>query len=343
MGVARTASTRLGFVDVLKGLVMVLVVICHESLGVQKAGVHLPASFDPFINYCYTFFMPLMFFLSGLFEERLLKKGKAEFFLGRARTLVYPFVMWSFITGAMMLSLRQLVNHSISKNPLMWFSLHPIGALWFFEALIICHVVYGTLRYLKIDKRIVAIIFAICSVVGALLYDGNIGTQTLFVMGFFALGACFSKEVFELPNVKPQIIISLAVISEILHVLLMQLPNSPHKMIGMAVFGCGAYLCIGAAVGNASSLSTMRSIGVASLAIYVMHTIVGACVRIVLQKVLGIEAAVPLVISTIFFGLCIPWALFALFNDRFPWLFRWPSRGQPQSDSVTTAISYSAT
>ena len=319
---------------------MVFVVICHESLGVKKAGIAIPPTLDTFITYAYTFFMPLMFFLSGLFEERSIAKGKAEFVSGRIRGLVYPFVFWSLLTGSMMLLMKGVINHTISHNALKWLSTNPIGALWFLEALIICQFSYALLRYLKFDKRLVTILFLICTVVGAIFYDGNIGTQTLFVMGFFALGACFSKFAFELPNVKPQILIPIAVGSECVHILIMQLPNSPARMIATSVVGTAAYLGIGAAVGNVAWLAALRSIGTASLAIYEMHTIIGACARILLHKVLGVVNPLPNLIFSILSGLFVSWFLFLLLDRRFPYLFRWPAAKREDAETVQPAVNY---
>ncbi len=340
MGTLAPASKRLAFVDVLKGLVMVFVVVCHESLGVKKAGIAIPGFLDGFIVYAYTFFMPLMFFLSGLFEERSLAKGTAQFVSGRVRGLIYPFVLWSLLTGSMMLAMNGVINHTISHNPLKWLTTNPIGALWFLETLIVCQLSYALLRYWKLDKRIVTILFLICTVIGAVFYDGNIGTQTLFMMGFFALGACFSKFAFELPNVKPQILIPVAIGLECVHLLIMQLPISPARMIATSVFGSAAYLGFGAAVGTGAWLAPLRSIGTASLAIYEMHTILGACARILLHKVLGIVSPIPNLLFSILTGLFLSWALYLMLNQRFPYLFRWPAAKREDAETVPAPVAY---
>lgn len=337
--VPRKSKPRADFVDALKGLVIVLVVICHESQGIRRAGIFVPEAFAVIDRYSYSFFMPLMFLLSGLFIEGSLRKGKAEFLSARLRTLVYPFVLWSLITGPTMLLASKVVNHSVSKNPLMWLTLHPLGPLWFLEALILCQLAYGLLRFLRVDTRVIAVLFMICTCIGAFLPE-DIGPQTLFSLGFFGLGAALSRWILQLPRKNVVLLIAAAAALEAVHLILLSAYPLPYTVVAMSLVGSAVYVLAGAAFGNAKGLAFLRSIGSASIAIYVMHTMVAGCVRILLHKGLNITDPALHLSLGIASGLLIPWALWYFLDRRFPWLFRWPAAPRKADGQVVSSVAY---
>ena len=65
------ASPRLDWADYGKGLAILLVVICHTVNGLMRAGVFRGnPDYQYFDDVCFSFMVPVFFFLSGYFCER---------------------------------------------------------------------------------------------------------------------------------------------------------------------------------------------------------------------------------------------------------------------------------
>jgi len=116
--------------------------------------------FDLFVVYNETFFMPLLFFVSGLFIwNSLIRKGTRKFFAGRLKRLGIPFIAGVFVLTPLFYFPTQLqIGKILETSPNFWlFWLEMIkscfgtaGPLWFiwlllvFDCLVI--VVYKVLR-----------------------------------------------------------------------------------------------------------------------------------------------------------------------------------------------------
>ncbi|RPJ79379.1 MAG: acetyltransferase [Alphaproteobacteria bacterium] len=78
---------RLNWIDALKGIGIMLVVLGHHSL---------PAALD---TYIFSFHMPLFFFISGfLFDFGKYSKSGANFVKGKFRSLLLPYFFFAFLT-----------------------------------------------------------------------------------------------------------------------------------------------------------------------------------------------------------------------------------------------------
>lgn len=76
---------RLNWIDALKGIGIMLVVLGHHSL---------PAALD---TYIFSFHMPLFFFISGfLFDFGKYSKSGANFVKGKFRSLLLPYSFLHF-------------------------------------------------------------------------------------------------------------------------------------------------------------------------------------------------------------------------------------------------------
>lgn len=107
------AQGRLRIVDAVKGIAIILMVLGHTEQGalhrqLWAGNVVRGVSFSN--DFIYTFHMPAFFFVSGLFlAGSVERRGKWPFILEKARTLLYPYVLWallSFITDPLTLRFR---------------------------------------------------------------------------------------------------------------------------------------------------------------------------------------------------------------------------------------------
>ncbi len=332
-----TPRLRLGFVDALRGFVMLLVVVDHVAGGVRNAGIPIPGPMDSVMDYSYSFFMPLMFLLSGLFIESAVRKGPRPYALSRLGSLVYPFVLWSLVNGAVQVLASRLTNHQADRNPLAWLLWDPVGPLWFLEALILCHALYGLLRFARLRPSVVAAFGTGLTGVSLLLPD-SILTHSLFSFGFFAVGAAFSAFVLErLPQASAGLLVAVSVGFEALHLALIRAPYPATLVPVVAVVGMVPVLCVGVLLGNVPALSFLRTLGTASLAVFVLHTLVAAPSRIVLQKAFHVSSAWPHLLAGVVGGLVIPVLVWERVRPLAPWLFQWPTARRPDRSEPSAA------
>ena len=78
-------KSRLGWLDVGKGIGMVLVIFAHD---------HIPKTLKTFI---YTFHMPLFFFLSGFLFSPAKYRSSSSFFISKCKSLIIPYFSFSII------------------------------------------------------------------------------------------------------------------------------------------------------------------------------------------------------------------------------------------------------
>src|SRR5438874_1994978 len=96
--VQKRTTSRVAWVDVAKGIGIVLVVYGHVSGGLVDAGIQPRNSVANAASaLIYTFHMPLFFFLSGIWLARTSAKPFSQFARQRIGTIVYPYVLWSTI------------------------------------------------------------------------------------------------------------------------------------------------------------------------------------------------------------------------------------------------------
>lgn len=83
-------ATHYAFVDILKGIAILLIVYGHIIPGAV-----------PFVtDWVSTFHIPLFFFVSGLlFNNKKYKDNLLSFFKNRAKGLVFPFFVFSIIVA----------------------------------------------------------------------------------------------------------------------------------------------------------------------------------------------------------------------------------------------------
>ena len=129
---------RVDWVDIAKGLGIILVVFGHVIRGLVNGNVWMWTTTSHFIDgWIYAFHMPLFFFLSGLFLVRSAEKPWLKFITEKIRTLAYPYFVWSVITILVKTPMSGITNHSdeIAELPLIVYA--PIEQYWFLYVLFI--------------------------------------------------------------------------------------------------------------------------------------------------------------------------------------------------------------
>ena len=319
--VAAAALARTAWVDLAKGIGIILVVYGHVLRGnLDLRANPLWAVQDRWI---YAFHMPLFFVVSGLFLWRSIQRGRGLFLRQRWWQMVYPYLLWSGVTAAIELAMAPWVNSPLSLRDALLIPLRPIEQYWFLYVLLILQVLIALLyprRWLVLLAAVLAVTcldrvtpgpfmlavanlpFVACGVIAGPLLLDRIGRSPVADFALAALGAA---------------------------VLAMAMGSLFPPVLTRLLAGLGGCAAV---AGSASLLARLGGwariltlLGQASMAIYVTHTIVSAGVRIGL-KMVGVAAASPLsLIACTLAGLVAPTVLW-LMVSRQSWS-RWAGLG----------------
>jgi uncharacterized membrane protein YcfT len=139
-------SSRIDWVDYAKGICIILVVMMHTTLGVEKASGEL-SWLHGFIDWAKPFRMPDFFLISGLFLSARIDKPWRTYADSKIIHFVYFYVLWMSIQ---MLTKAYGVYQetgltSVVTGYLMGF-VQPFGTLWFIYILAVFFAITRLLR-----------------------------------------------------------------------------------------------------------------------------------------------------------------------------------------------------
>lgn len=338
-------KSRVEWIDAARGIGIFLVVFGHVWRGLASAGI-IPISqlFIAVDNAIYLFHMPLFFVLSGMFFERsALNDNFAESLQKRSVTLIYPLVLWSYITAAFLLAAGSLTNRSqISLFDALTYPIPPKDIYWFLAALFIVQ----TLAWFAVRARTpIAYVIAFC-VSAVLVYALDLTTLSVWVRNtvenapLFFLGLLLSRVPFQSRVLAAFGLMSFAA-AEIWAVTWPDLLRAPLDFLP------GLVATIGIVLGAASAwparvkvLGFIPALGKASMTIYVSHIIALAAARIALVK-LGVTNPAVHILIGVSAGIVLPMAfhliatrlglmrLFGLGRDNSPFYFNRSARFPP--------------
>lgn len=290
------SGNRYRWVDLAKGIGILLVVYGHIARGIYSAGIEFSERwFKLADSIIYTFHMPLFFFLSGLFFHGSLKKrGAAEMAAWKADTILYPFIVWSLLQGSVELLFSRYTNDAVSVEEVVNL-LEPRAQFWFLFALFMITLLAIPL-YAALKQRfflVVMLFSAAVFVFQQALPDFFHADYLYSWFVFFAFGVWFneSKDVF-LAKARWLVwpFLALFVFSQWLFHGYFQLTYQDSGA-GLLVL---AFIAILFVVLLSHELARfpgnfLLQIGYSSMAIYLMHVLAGSGVRVLLQKVLQVE------------------------------------------------------
>ena len=275
-------ASRFTYLDIAKGIGILLVVIGHcipdasTSEGISIWG------YKVLFNIIYSFHMPLFFFIAGFFlsRESIVKKGqtKLDVVIARAKRLLVPY----FFVGMCYAPLKILFSRFANKPydlANLWkivIGVNPDGELWFLYALVVI-VVIAAICHFKITLPLLA--------VSALLIflpsEFTIVTGNLF---YFFLGMYVRNEKCTLVNELPECSLYITFIFFCLGNLAMMYFNFHVVRVVTALAGIALTLIISNRIANADvpQGKVLETLGVFSMDIYILSDIVKIPFRIVL-------------------------------------------------------------
>ena len=328
------ASNRLGWIDYVRGICIILVCYRHCFDGLKEA--NLPVSDYPVLqvlNVCfYSFRMPLFFIVSGLFVSRSLqKKSLSEYVWGRFSIVFYPLIIWGSLQITLQLALKDYVNarpvpfdyinliifpRNPSNNQQFWYlnALFFVGAFYAFFKVVLKfslwqQVILGLLLY---------------SVAGYMGYKGTsfyIFPDIFHYYIYFCIGDIISSFIFKKETTEkilsPLWLMASAVFCIIMQTLftVINMRNGDDNYINInmawlflpiSLSGCAFMIQVGQWLQKKDILRWLRVVGYHSLYIYLMHLMLIAAVRIVLVKIFNIQYIPLIMFIAVSMGVIIP-------------------------------------
>ena len=299
---------RLAWVDTARGIGIILVVYGHALRGHVTSGAFDPAwHADVQDSVIYSFHMPLFFFLAGLFAQRSLAKGALAFLRDKGVTLAYPYFLWSAVSILLGAMAADAVNNALQTTAIFNLWRVPVYQYWFLYALLICQIVMLVTRA---DWRITALLCVLSAVFGGMSGILMLSIASGFYL-YFGLGVLLAPRLPVL-RASPLVSASSAVALVIAFAATYLVDEAmPLRLVAVLRALLGAAAVIALAMLCAPYVRWLTMLGTASMAIYVLHTIFSAGLRMALHAIGYADNLVALTLGTAV-GLLAPMVIWAV-------------------------------
>lgn len=271
---------RTGWIDGARGIGIILVVFAHALRALHPQVATAPAWVQASDRAIYSFHMPLFFLLSGLFAWRSLAAGRGRFAADKLVTIAYPYFLWSLVEGGIELLFARDANTPLDPTDMLLIPVAPIEQFWFLYALFLCQLMLLACY----PSRAVLVAVACVGVIAAtMLGTGPMPLRALAFLPYVALGVVCAPALLRLGSSRAAgaalLGASAVAWAGLLHVTSRSIPLPVSLVIGTA----GSFMTIGTAtlVVESAVGPLLELLGRTSMAIYVMHTIFSAGMRIV--------------------------------------------------------------
>ena len=306
---AAPGRERITWLDVAKGVGILLVVMGHCLGGLRNAGLVPDASAGWFCFYLiYSFHMPLFFFLAGCLVEGRVAARPGHFLAADFTRIAYPYFLWGMVQTAVQILAAGVVNSPLALPPaeqLPRIAWSPPAQFWFLYALFFLHL--AALAAFRAGGRVAfALAFAALLAVAAAVppvadfIGGYVsGTNILFyVLGALAGGPLLAwrgrlARPWSLVAIGVIVFLSLVWLGWTAGLKFDSLATLPAAFAGSAT---ALLLC---RTGLLRENRWLAYIGRRALPIYVLHVLCVAGARIALVK-LGHIAQLGLILPSIF-------------------------------------------
>lgn len=309
------------WVDYVKGIGIILVVLGHVLRGVEKAGIasqnHALIVLDSII---YSFHMPLFFFLSGLFFHGSMEKRHGDGLIrNKFDTVVYPYIIWSLIQGGIELFLSHYTNSHFSPVEFLSIIWMPRDQFWFLYILMMCFVVFiiFEVSFDGVNYLFLTVIFSFLCVFRSELHAPFIFDLFLANAVYFSSGILCSKfmAAFEWGCRKYIIplLIFVAVSQYVFHVICGFI-YTKIGFLSLYLAFVSILFVVGVGVNLEGKMNVIKYIGKYSMPIYLVHIIAGSGMRIVLHGVFHINDLYIQVVCGTLAGIFFPIAIYKYAN-----------------------------
>jgi uncharacterized membrane protein YcfT len=340
---SRPAASRLDWVDVAKGLCILLVVLMHATLGVEKA-TGTETGLHHFIEWARPFRMPDFFLISGLFLAARIDRPWRAYLDTKVVHFAYFYVLWLTIQFGMKAP-SMVAENGAAATLLDYLTsfVVPFGTLWFIYLLAIYFVVTKLLK--PVPKWLVLAVAAALHVFapesGVFILD-EFSNRFVFFYSGYAL-APMVLAVAERLRVMPHLMLAAglavwAVLNAVGVYHGIALERGPDLLFSYV--GISAIVAFSVLVTYRLPGRVLAYCGRNSIAVYLAFTLFMGPVRIVLLKIAGADAATAVALFSALAGvtgaLALEWLVrgtWAGFLFTRPAMFKLAPRREGQAST----------
>jgi surface polysaccharide O-acyltransferase-like enzyme len=285
----RTGRPRQAWMDVLRGSAVLLVVLFHSGTLLRYADLPVPAAASALDSAVAPFRIPLLVLLSGALLPLSAGKGTRRYVAGKLRGIVWPFLLWTVVYGAL--------TWPGGLDPVRWYVpdlLRGGSYLWYLFFLSVFYLLALPLR--RVPKPPVVLLLLLLSEV--LPDDTKYLERPSYLFALFVLGWWVAERPGRLPGLvaSPRVLLVAVVV---LVPALVWAPDSGYGPRSILATLAGALVVAGLAsrCADAALLRPLRFAGRNSIVFYAVHFPVIYVVVHVAARVGGLPAAGLLVVS----------------------------------------------
>ena len=322
-------DTRINWVDYAKGICIVLVVMMHTTLGVEKAAGAV-SWLHGFIDWARPFRMPDFFLISGLFLASRINRPWREYFDSKVLHFAYFYVLWMTIqavTKSYGIYQESGLTEVAHQYALGFFE--PFGTLWFIYILAVFFIVVKLA--LKVPPLVMFAIGAALEIApietGYLLIDEFASRFVYFYAGYWLAPLVFAYAA-RVSALNIAAIFSGLVIWGLANGFMVGqgLAQLPGVSLPLGFIGASAVIACGVLLSKLSIARPLRYAGENSIVIYLAFFLFMAATRTILLRFnVFADLGVVSLLTTVA-GVIGPVLLFwATRNTRLSLLFRRPA------------------
>ena len=288
MAPAKETRHRIDWVDYAKGICIILVVMMHSTLGVEKAA-GAESWLNGFIDWARPFRMPDFFLISGLFLAARIDRPWREYLDSKVVHFAYFYILWMTIQfglrgpgiyaadGAGALGQAYLTGY-----------VQPYGTLWFIYMLAVFFIV---VKWLRSASPVIVFIFAAALEAmpidtGWLPVDEFAARFVYFYAGYWLASWVFAWADHVNTRSMAAILSGLFIWGMANGALVASgIATLPLASLALGFIGAGAVVATGVLFSKLSFMGWLRYCGENSIVIYLAFVLFMAATRTILLKV----------------------------------------------------------
>lgn len=293
--------TRTRWVDIFKGILILLVIFGHSAQGIVSNDSLVEFEGYYFLhilkNMIYSFHMPAFFLASGLFYFNLENKITTQYLKGKAVKLIYPYFIWSLLTAFFMQLASGNTNSGQGLKEFFYSPIIPFSQFWYLYVYLFIFFTHVT--FVKIfGKKGNTFLLAL----GLVIYILNPFLPNFWIIDnyskyliFYSLGLFLLELVNKKKNkiIKKNILVLSCIIFFIVSYMYSYTLINDHSLLSHYIWGISSILgvlmliSISFNILNLGVGRILKYFGDNSIKFYVIHLIPLATCRIILLNYLG--------------------------------------------------------
>ena len=299
-----TGASRLVFVDIARGLIVLLMIATAMISATMRGGGDSP--FSSILAFTASFAAPTFFLLAGVFLHRFNHLPWSDYFVRKLAPLIWRYILWGSAGVVLALWPWTPVKPGLLLSGLGRLFFNPPAMLLILIVLAISLALVRLLRGLPVVLTLPVIAGLEVANVN---YGGPIPASVSQLLIYLYLGNAFAPEIRQFARYatrsKKQVACGLVVwallngVATLAPLPLAGAPNLAHlpfASLGLGVFGAAAIVALASLITDSSEASILRWIGERGLGVYLVSFILIGPLQIVSLKT-------PLY-SILAFGVC---------------------------------------